>query len=166
MAFSAIITLAAAGADTGPFDLRSDIDVYATPFETGVTKANLLSGYTSDLVPDETLTVRVQSANIICTNYVDMSFNPSITYHRIFSPGGAFIGSDDLTCVPTTPTVTLFLSSADYVTWNSNGNFLAAGMVLHSSGSGTVVTYNRIWDPNALSLYEVNSGVVGAFVCA
>ena len=38
-----LITLTLAGADTGPFDLYSDLDGYITPFETGVSKAALLA---------------------------------------------------------------------------------------------------------------------------
>jgi len=72
MSFSAIITLTGTvGADAGPFDLRSNVDSYATPFEYSVSKASLVSGYTSSLVPDLTSTVRVQSVGT-CTNYIDI----------------------------------------------------------------------------------------------
>jgi hypothetical protein len=83
MSFSATITLAAAGTDTGPFSLYSNVDSYATPFESGVSKASLLAGYVSSLVPNSTSTVRVKSDSINCTNYVDMAVNnPTVSVYQ------------------------------------------------------------------------------------
>jgi len=70
--------LTEAGTDTGYFSLYSDADSYTTPFETGVSKADLVAGYYSDQVPDGTNTVRIIS-NTICTNYVDAVIYPSPT---------------------------------------------------------------------------------------
>lgn len=72
MAQTVLITLTVAGADTGPFDLFSDVDGYIVPFETGVSKAALVAGYTSVLVPDLTTVIRVKSQNVLCGNYVDL----------------------------------------------------------------------------------------------
>jgi hypothetical protein len=77
MPFS-VITLAAAGADTGPFDLYSDDDSYAVAFETGVSKANLLAGYYT-FVPNAATVVRVKSASALCTNFVDMEITSTTT---------------------------------------------------------------------------------------
>lgn len=66
------ITLTLAGSDSGPFDLYSDIDFFTTPFETGVSKSALISGYSSSLVPDFTKAIRVKSTSNFCTNYVDI----------------------------------------------------------------------------------------------
>lgn len=66
-----LITLTTAGTDSGPFDLYSNLDGYTSAFETGVSKASLLAGYSSALVPDYTTTVRVKS-NGLCLNYVDI----------------------------------------------------------------------------------------------
>lgn len=55
------ITLTTAGSDTGPFNLYSNADGYTTAFETGVSKATLVAGYTSTLVPTGTTEVLVQS---------------------------------------------------------------------------------------------------------
>lgn len=69
-----VITLTTAGSDTGPFNLYSDVDGYVSAFETGVSKAALLAGYTSTLVPNGTTIIRVMSDNPpICTNYIDIS---------------------------------------------------------------------------------------------
>lgn len=165
MAFTALITLAAAGSDTGPFNLYSDVDSYTTPFETGVAKSALLDGYTSSLVPTDTLTIRVNSESTLCNNYVDMSFAPPpATYTRIDSPGGAYkYGDDTLSCggVIIAPTAIIYLNATDYLTWSTNGTLLAEGMVLYTNGSGTVATYLKVYDPLAMTIYNVNTGVVG-----
>lgn len=67
-----LITLTAAGTDSGPFDLYSNLDGYITPFETGVSKLSLIGGYSSILVPDYTETIRVKSTGD-CINYVDIT---------------------------------------------------------------------------------------------
>ncbi len=74
-----LLTLTTAGADTGPFDLYSNLDFYTVPFETGVSKAALQGGYLSSLVPDYTVTVRVLSKGH-CVNYTDIVlFTPTTT---------------------------------------------------------------------------------------
>lgn len=71
---SVLITLTAAGADTGPFNLYSNTDGYVTAFETNVSKILLVGGYTSTLVPNGTTTIRVKSNNPgLCVNYVDLA---------------------------------------------------------------------------------------------
>jgi hypothetical protein len=67
------ITLTTAGTDSGPFNLYSDLDGFVTPFEVGVAKVDLESGYTSILVPDFTSVVRVLSTAQYCINYVDIT---------------------------------------------------------------------------------------------
>ncbi len=69
------ITLTTAGIDTGPFNLYSDVDGFVSAFETGVSKASLLAGYTSNLVPNGTTIIRVMSDNELCTNYLDITIS-------------------------------------------------------------------------------------------
>lgn len=66
------IQLTAAGGDTGPFNLYSDIGAYTSAFATGISKVSLLSGYTSGVVPNGSTVIRVMSNNTVCTNYVDI----------------------------------------------------------------------------------------------
>jgi hypothetical protein len=68
---TALITLTTAGANSGPFDLYSNLDGYTSAFESGVSKASLLAGYASSVVPDFTTTIRIKS-NGECTNYIDV----------------------------------------------------------------------------------------------
>ena len=75
------LTLTTAGSDSGPFDLYSEEDGFTTPFETGVSRFSLLSGYLSTDVPEFTNIVRVKSVGI-CINYVDIvltSYNDTTT---------------------------------------------------------------------------------------
>jgi hypothetical protein len=73
-----LITLTTAGSSTGPFSIYSNVDSYSTPFETGVSRSNLLAGYVSTLLPSGTTTVRVMSTGT-CTNYTDISVVPCPT---------------------------------------------------------------------------------------
>lgn len=66
------ITLSAAGTDTGPFSLFSNVDGYTTAFVTGVSRSALLAGYTTSLAPVGTTIVRVKS-NGLCTNFIDIT---------------------------------------------------------------------------------------------
>ena len=70
---SVLITLTSAGTGTGPFDLYSNVNGYSSPFEIGVSKSALTSGYTSTTVPNGTTIIRVKSNSAQCTNSVDIS---------------------------------------------------------------------------------------------
>lgn len=73
-----LITLTVAGADSGPFNLYSNTDGFVSAFETGVSKAALLAGYSSALVPDFTTVIRVLSTGA-CVNYIDILLESTIT---------------------------------------------------------------------------------------
>lgn len=86
-----LITLTVAGADSGPFNLFSNLDGYTSAFATGISKAALLAGYSSSVVPDGTTIVRVVSIGD-CTNYIDIVLSSLTT--------------TTTTSVPTTTTTT------------------------------------------------------------
>ena len=73
-----LITLTIAGSDTGPFDLYSDVDGFVVPFENNVPKASLIAGYTSSLVPNGAVVIRVTSDSV-CTNYIDLIIGATTT---------------------------------------------------------------------------------------
>lgn len=73
-----LITLTTAGADSGPFNLYSNLDGFTSAFETGVSKAALLAGYSSALVPDYTTTIRIKSSGV-CLNYIDVVLESTTT---------------------------------------------------------------------------------------
>lgn len=66
------ITLTSAGLDSGPFDLYSDYDGFLSAFESGISRASLVAGYASSLVPDTTSIIRVKSNGDFCKNQVDI----------------------------------------------------------------------------------------------
>ena len=79
------IIFTVAGSDTGPFNLYSDVDGYLSPFESAVSKIDLLAGYTSTLVPLGTTIIRAISAGI-CENYIDMSIGTTSTTTTRINP--------------------------------------------------------------------------------
>jgi hypothetical protein len=96
-----LITLTTADTDTGPFSLYSNIDAYTVPFVTGVSRAALMAGYSTTLVPDGAIIVRVKSEGK-CLNYTDISLvypsptttttttpAPPVACNGVALPGGA-----------------------------------------------------------------------------
>lgn len=71
------ITLTSAGADSGPFNLYSNVDGFISAFATNIAKATLLAGYAAT-VPAGTTTVRIMSAGV-CTNYIDVTVSTTTT---------------------------------------------------------------------------------------
>ena len=100
MALTYQIFLTTAGAGTGPFDLYSDADGFVTPFETNLSKALFIPGYTSTTIPDAATIIRVQNvAECQCFGYIDLyiplpgtspsptpSITPSITATPSITP--------------------------------------------------------------------------------
>lgn len=107
MPSTATITLSSVGTTPGTFSLYSNVDNFTTPFETGISQANMLSGYVTTLIPDGTTVIRVQKQG--CPTYLDLELpcyscdncvspfevlfgavqssknaNPSLTYAQIF----------------------------------------------------------------------------------
>jgi hypothetical protein len=73
-----LVTLTLAGTDVGPFNLYSNVDGYATPLATGVSRSALLAGYSLAGVPDSATVIRVKSTGT-CTNYIDMALSGGTT---------------------------------------------------------------------------------------
>lgn len=110
MAQTQVITLTTAGADTGPFDLYSNIDGFASPFESNISKLALEIGYTSTVVPDSATTIRVQSDNVLCNNFIDLAI-PSTTTTSTTSGGTT-------TTTTTVPSLFLQIQLFESVTGN------------------------------------------------
>lgn len=159
---SALITLTTAGTGTGPFDLYSNVNGYSTPFESGVAKSSLVSGYTSSLVPNGTTVIRVQSTSVQCTNYVDISVT------------GITTTTTSTTTSTTTPvnagSIRNYSSNtiaSSYVTVAINGSTkasftlpsLAPGGTYNFPTSYTTVVYGGTWE---VRFYPTVSGVSSA----
>lgn len=129
---TSIITLTTAGTGTGPFDLYSNVDGYVTPFETGVAKSALVSGYTTSLVTNGTTIIRVQSTSIQCPNYVDLPVSGITTTTT----------TSTTTSTTTTTTAPVYVNAGTIV--NNTANTITAGTaIVKVNGSGVAyVTLN------------------------
>jgi hypothetical protein len=116
MAKSAVIKLTTAGTGTGPFNLYSNVDSYVTPFETNISKASLLSGYTTNLIPDAAIVIRVKSNNANCTNYIDLVY-PGFTTTTTTTTTST---TSTTTTVPPTTTTTTTTTSTTTTTTTKN----------------------------------------------
>jgi hypothetical protein len=92
---TALITLTTAGLDTGSFSLFSNTDAFVTAFESGISRASLVGGYTSNLVPPGTTTIRVKSNSVGCSNFVDIAVGgittTSTTTTTTLQPSDSFL---------------------------------------------------------------------------
>jgi hypothetical protein len=71
-----IVTLTSPGANTGPFNLFSNVNL-VNPLVTGISRAALISGYTLNSVPDNATFIRATSTGT-CTNSLDINIvNPA-----------------------------------------------------------------------------------------
>lgn len=68
-------TLTTTDTDAGPFNLFSDVNGFVYAFATNVSKETLISGYTSNNVPNGTLIVKVVSVGQQCQNSIDINVN-------------------------------------------------------------------------------------------
>lgn len=97
-----LITLTTAGADSGPFDLYTNLDGYVSAFATGVSKSALLAGYSSSSVPDFATIIRVKSTGD-CVNYIDITL----------------VGTTTTTTTTAAPTTTTTTTASPYVYWGT-----------------------------------------------
>ena len=111
-----LITLTTAGADTGPFNLYSNVDNYTTAFETNISKGILMAGYTSTIVPPGTTAIRVWSMGI-CANYVNITLTvPATTTTTTTSAPGTTTTTTTAAPVATTSTTTTYVGPATTTT--------------------------------------------------
>ena len=116
MAKSVIIKLTTAGTSVGPFNMLSDADSYAAPFETNISRATLVTGYTSSLVPNAATIIRALSSGS-CTNYVDLYITSSVpTTTTTTTTTTTSTTTTTTTAVPTTSTTTTTTTAAPTTT--------------------------------------------------
>lgn len=149
MALSAIITLTTAGADTGPFNLYSDLDGFVIPFETGVGKAALEAGYLSVLIPDGSSIVRVKSTSLFCTNYINLALPTTTT---------------TTTSSTTAPPVTVTIDACANVQADVSGNVVT--YAYSSAPVATDVTVNVTWTASDTSTISGTVIILTGNTCA
>jgi hypothetical protein len=119
-----LITLTTAGTDTGPFNLFSNANGFTAAFETNISRAALLAGYTSSLVPAGTTTIRVMSVNV-CTNYSDFPIGTTTT---TTSSIPLLVGTRATIPVPVDPAPDLVISYTD------TNDFFVSNQTIPASG--------------------------------
>jgi len=79
------------GINSELFNLFSDINGYASPFEIEIPKSSIIAGITSLLVPDNTTIIRVMAAGS-STIYVDTPVNSidGFNFTSVIPPPPAF----------------------------------------------------------------------------
>ena len=95
---TATITLTTIGTAAGPFDLYSNSDSYVVPFETGITRAQLLAGFLSNNLPTAATIVRVKSTTY-CVNFLNINVTNATT-----TTAGPTTTTTTTTAAPTTTT--------------------------------------------------------------
>jgi hypothetical protein len=119
-----IITFTTVGTDAGPFNLYSNVDGYASAFAVGITAAQLLAGYPSDVVPDGTTIIRAKSFGI-CTNFVDLPVVPAPTTTTTSSSSSS---TTTTTSSSSTTTTTTTLAPSFYAYMTSDPGRASSGL--------------------------------------
>jgi hypothetical protein len=150
MAKSAIITLTTAGADTGPFNLLSDADSYVTPFETNVAKSSLITGYTSNLIPDAATVVRVQSTSGLCTNFINLTYPTTTTTSTTTTTTTTvatyvYLGRSTPDAINQTNACSTYASVRGYFSLKSSLASIVPGDIIYDSYPGTPTNGNGNW---------------------
>jgi hypothetical protein len=130
-----LIALTTAGSSTGPFNLYSNTDNYAAPFETNVPKASLVAGYLSVVVPAGTTIIQVRSLGT-CTNSINITIDLLTT-----STSSTSTTSTTTTTVPTTTTTTVdpfYYYIANQYTCPNCENVIGTNMVIKSATPLTI----------------------------
>lgn len=147
-----IITFTTVGMDAGPFNLYSNLDGYSSAFALGVTRAQLLAGYPSSVVPDGTTIIRAKSFGI-CTNFVDLPIVPAppTTTTTSSSTSSTSTTTTSTSSSSTTTTTTTAAPVFNFLIIDcgnsSSYNAVIGGSVL---GIGDVISYRPISTPSAL----------------
>jgi hypothetical protein len=105
-----IVTLTSPGADTGPFNLFSNIDLI-NPLVTGVAKSLLVAGYTLNSVPDTATSIIVRSTGT-CTNELSLTITTPTT--TTTSTTLTSTTTTSTTAIPTTTTTTTSILYTQY----------------------------------------------------
>jgi len=165
-----LITLTLAGSDTGPFNLYSNANGYTTAFETGVSRAALVAGYTSILVPDGTTEILVRSTGVCQRDlYLSVAGAPATTTTTT-STSSTSTTSTTTTSAP----FSCITGDRNAIATCSNGESAQFTIALgytaaiipggyYYSGSGTRTYYAYIYDStDSIMLYSLTYTQVGS----
>lgn len=169
-----LITLTLAGSDTGPFNLYSNANGYTTAFETGVSRAALVSGYTSSLAPEGTTEVLVRSTGVCQRDlYLVVSGAPTTTTtssstsststtstSTTLNPEDYYLAEvgyyANVDGCPTGSALQIFLDASDYILFVANGNSFA-GLGGGAPTTCTAIARNAVGAPITAILFDVDN---------
>jgi len=136
-----------AGLDTGPFDIYSNATGSFVVVETGISKTQLVAGYTCNIMPDGTTIVRVKSVGN-CTNFVDATIvYPTPTPTPSQTPNSTPTPTPTVTPTPSiAPTIFMHLGTANHYTTPAQACAQASGRPYYS------LTYPAFY--NGIRVYE------------
>ena len=164
-----LITLTTAGSNTGPFNIYSDQDGYTTAFATNISRGQLLSGYSSNAVPDGTVEVLVKSTGTCnrdlylvvvgapiptttttsSTSTTSTSTTPAPDVYTL-ADIGYYAKADGC---PLGSVLRIFLDASDYVLFVANG-YSFAGLGGGAPTTCTAIARNAIGTAITALLYD------------
>lgn len=150
------IKLTYTSSNAGPFDLYSNIDGYTTPFETNIAKTQLVNGYTSTVVPNNTTSIKIKSEGD-CEGY---------TIVDVVQPTTSTTTTTTTLVFTTTTTTTSTTSSTTTTTTTTQLPIRAIFVAKAVSGNVEELCgllYNDIATENAVELYFQSSNTVPSF---
>jgi len=162
MAYSVIITLTDMGSAVGPFDLYSDVDNYTTPFESNIPASAFTFGYYTTLVPNNTLTIKVQSQGE-CVNFIlavvqnlpTSTVTPTVTSTPTRTPNGTPQVTPTQTNTPSvTPTCGTF--TVQYLKSELQGNSQIRFRLYNDAGFTS--NANAVCNYTFTGTFDINGG--------
>jgi hypothetical protein len=115
-----LITLIAAGTDTGPFNLYSNVDSFTTAFQTNVSKSSLINGVMITTVPNTAAIIRVKSISVNCTNSIDLPISGVPQISTTTTTSTQYVGPSTTTTTSSTSTSTSTTSTSTSSTSTSS----------------------------------------------
>lgn len=83
-----LITISTIGVDTGPFNIYSNVDGFVSPFETNINRTQLIAGFFTNNIPDNTVKVKVVDLGN-CSLFIDIILETVLCY-RFFPELGYY----------------------------------------------------------------------------
>ena len=119
------------GADVVNLNLLSDVDSYATPFETSIPKASFAIGYTSLLVPDAATIVRVQATGSVCVSFENITISNPIPPAGTAYIGSGYANTDSGACNDAGVNNRTLYSEVDNAAFSANFGQGAVGSIVY-----------------------------------
>tara|TARA_R110000803_G_scaffold35749_2_gene77166 strand:+ start:1118 stop:2194 length:1077 start_codon:yes stop_codon:yes gene_type:complete len=109
-----------AGSSVGPFDLYSDVDGYAVPFETGILASEFVAPGYITTPPVGTDYVRVQSNGVTCKTFIELKNICQPTTTTTTSSSTSTSTTTSTTTIPPTTTTTTTVPPTTTTTTSSS----------------------------------------------